>query len=267
MCLILFAHEMHPTCRLVLAANRDEIYSRPTRPMGFWKEAPWLLAGKDLQAGGTWLGLTRNGRFAAITNYRDPANQKAGAPSRGHLVSGFLMGNESAGTYLDNLSKKADRYNGFNLILGAGAGLYYFSNREGSVRQLSPGIYGLSNHLLNTPWPKVEKGMAGLKAALQTGKQVNEDKLFDLLHDQNRPPDGLLPNTGVGTPMERLLSPLFITSPDYGTRSSTLVMMERSGQVTARERTFDPAGGNPHSPSTPHQQHTRNFSFRILSSH
>ena len=158
MCLILFAYRSLPDYRLVLAANRDEFYDRPTRHVAFWDDAPEILAGRDLKAGGTWMGITKKGRFAAITNYRDSGMTIENAPSRGDLVKDFLIGKSRPHDYLESLQNKGQDYNGFNLIIGDGNELFYYSNRDGNIHNIEPGVHGLSNHLLNTPWPKVAQG-------------------------------------------------------------------------------------------------------------
>ncbi|MBU2053419.1 MAG: NRDE family protein [Proteobacteria bacterium] len=241
MCLILFAWRTHANFPLVLAANRDEFYERPAAPAAFWDDAPELLAGRDLKEGGTWLGITRTGRVAALTNYRDPATLKKDAPSRGNLVSDYLRGRETPEDYLRRLESRAGGYNGFSLIVGDADDLFYFSNRGGR-RPLTPGIHGLSNRLLDTPWPKIERGKRAFEALLEENREPLPEELLDLLAERMRPPDELLPETGVGLEWERILSPLFIESPVYGTRSSTVVMIDRSGGVTFVERVFN--GGN-----------------------
>lgn len=238
MCLILFSYQTHPAYRLVLAANRDEFYDRPTAAMAYWKDHPDVLAGRDLKGGGTWLGVTRTGRIAAITNYRDPAALMQNAPSRGILIRDFLTGNSSPQHYLAEVSKIGARYNGFNLIAGDTSGLYYYSNRSSGVQQLKPGIYGISNHLMDTAWPKVQRGKALLQHQLNGHEKIDIEKIWEILADRSRPVDAELPNTGVGLRWERILSPLFITSPDYGTRCTSIVLMEYSGQITFMERTF-----------------------------
>ncbi len=240
MCLILFAYRAHPRYELLLAANRDEYYSRPTAPLGFWDEAPDLLAGRDLVAGGTWLGVTRDGRFAAITNYRHSAAQvRPDAPSRGPLVSDYLKGGELGWDYLQGLLPNAADYNGFNLLLGDSSGLFYYSNQGGEPQLLEPGLYGLSNHLLNTPWPKVEWGRRGLATLLDREAEPDTAALLSLLEDRQRAPDEELPDTGVGLELERVCSSLFIESSDYGTRSSTILRVSRQSQVTLLEKTWD----------------------------
>lgn len=253
MCLILFAWRAHAEFPLILAANRDEFYERPSAPAAFWDDAPGLLAGKDLKEGGTWLGITRTGRLAALTNYRDPATLRKDAPSRGHLVSEYLRGRETPEDYLGRLEACAGRYNGFSLLVGDAAGLYFFSNRGGRL-PVAPGIHGLSNRLLDTPWPKVERGEKALAALLAGDGRPSPEALLDILADRVRPQDELLPETGVGLEWERILSPLFIESPVYGTRSSTVLMLDRRGEATFVERVFN--GGN--EPRT-----TTRFAFRI----
>lgn len=240
MCLILLAWKSDPLFPLVFAANRDEFYERPSAPAGFWSEAPDLLAGRDLRGGGTWLGITRSGRLAALTNYRDPASMKTEAPSRGMLVSDYLRSREPPGAYLGRIADGAGRYNGFNLLVGDPEELLCFSNR-GDLQRLQPGIYGLSNHLLDTPWPKVAWGKRALKTVLAGDRGMLPEALFALLADRRRPPDDRLPDTGVGLARERLLSPLFIESELYGTRSSTVLLIDRNGETTFVERVFDGA--------------------------
>lgn len=243
MCLILFAHEMHSAYRLVVAANRDELYARPTAPAAFWEDAPGLLAGRDLREGGTWMGITREGRFAAVTNYRETAPPRPGAPSRGHLVGGFLRGGQEPQAFVDEVGARAGEYAGFNLLVGAGARLFYLSNRGGGARELGPGIYGVSNALLDTPWPKVERGKAALREAL-AAREIDPEALFRILADGEPAPDALLPDTGVGAERERMLSSPFISSPEYGTRASTVLLVRRDGHATFVERTVVPGGGS-----------------------
>lgn len=238
MCLILAAWRAHPDYPLVMAANRDEFFARPTAPAQFWEEAPHVLAGKDLEAGGTWLGVSRTGRFAALTNFRDPGRNKAGAPTRGQLPSRFLSGTQSAQGYLMELESMASRYNGFNLMFGDLEGLYCFSNCGEGERELAPGVYGLSNHLLDTPWPKVARGKSALSDAMSA--LPDEEPLFALLKDDSIAPDDELPRTGVSLEWERLLSASFVRSPAYGTRSSTVVLLDKAGQLRFIEQAFLP---------------------------
>jgi uncharacterized protein with NRDE domain len=187
------------------------------------------------------LGVTKQGKFAAITNYRDPASWKNNAPSRGKLVSNYISGSQDAEKYIKKIFLQSDKYNGFNLILGEGRDIFVFSNRGGK-QKLKPGIYGLSNHLLNTPWPKVSRGKKLLKATLDKKGSELEEALFALLADRHIPPDNKLPATGIGLEWERVLSSIFITSPGYGTRSSTLLLMGKNNRLKFVEKIFD---GNP----------------------
>jgi uncharacterized protein with NRDE domain len=238
MCLILFAYKVHPSYKLIVAANRDECYERPSSPAEFWEDAPQVLAGRDLKGGGTWLGITRDGKFAAITNYRDPAAFKTGAPSRGKLVSNFLTGRASASSYLAGVESAAGKYNGFNLICADDTDLFVYSNR-GEKQKLQPGIYGLSNQLLDNAWPKVLKGKKGLKAAMAKKGSDLEAALFTILSDKKIAPDSKLPSTGIGLEWERMLSVIFIESPDYGTRSSTILLIGKNRRVRFVEKVFD----------------------------
>jgi uncharacterized protein with NRDE domain len=241
---MLFAFQSHPDYKLILAGNRDEFYNRPTVPAGFWEDAPSLLAGRDLVAGGTWFGITRRGRFAGITNYRDPKSNKKDAPSRGQIVSRFLTGDDTPHSYLEELIKGAERYNGFNLILGCNDEMFWYSNRGNVMRRLDPGIYGLSNHLLDTLWPKLVKGKAAFTGIISEATIPGPDKFFEILDDREPAPDKVLPDTGVGLEMERMLSPVFTSSPDYGTCSSTLLFIDRNDRVTFMERTFSKGSAN-----------------------
>ena len=236
MCLILLSYNNHPSYRLILAANRDEFYDRPTAPLGFWDEAPHVLAGRDLKSGGTWLGVTKTGRICAITNFRDPAVQLIDAPSRGLLVANYLKGNESPQIYLQKVKGDGERYNGFNLLAGNESGIFCCSNRTEDIIRLSPGLYGLSNNLLDTPWPKVAKGKRCLEKILSSNK-IDCESIFELLSNRNMPPDSDLPDTGVGIEWERILSPLFIKSDTYGTRSSSIVLIGKEN-ITFMERTY-----------------------------
>lgn len=236
MCLILIAHGAHPDFPLVIAANRDEYYRRPTAGAAFWQDHPRILAGRDLECMGTWLGVTRAGRFAALTNFRDPQTRKTDAPSRGQLVSGFLVSGSKPRDYLEEVAKFAPDYNGFNLLAGDIHEVFYFSSRSGAVQQLSPGVHGLSNHLLDTPWPKVVRGKRRLQSVL-AGKPSPET-LLEVLQDREPVSESELPNTGIGLEMERVLSPALIVSEQYGTRASTVVMFGRDGGVSFSERTI-----------------------------
>jgi uncharacterized protein with NRDE domain len=243
MCLILLALDTHPDYSLIVAANRDEFYDRPTAHAAFWKDAPWVLAGRDLKAGGTWLGIDRRGRFAAVTNYRQGQREPEAPRSRGHLVSDYLTGPSDARAHMAGVERDAALYNGFNLIVGDTGALLYFSNRDGRTRALGPGVYGLSNHLLDSPWPKVTAGKSGLTTVLSGGGELIPS-LFRLLSDPHQATEAMLPETGVSPEWERLLSAAFIASDGYGTRSSTVVLVGRDGGVRLEERSFG-AGGAP----------------------
>lgn len=238
MCLILFAYKMHPSYRLIIGANRDEFYERSSSPAEFWEDAPQVLAGRDLKEGGTWMGITRAGKFAAITNYRDPAAFKTEAPSRGKLVGNFLTGTENAASYLEKVSRQAHKYNGFNLICGDDSDAFVYSNR-GEKQKLEAGVYGLSNRFLDSPWPKVVKGKKDLTAAIVEKGAVLEAALFSILANRKIAPDNKLPSTGIGLDWERLLSSIFIESPGYGTRSSTVLLIGKNRWVKFVEKVFD----------------------------
>jgi uncharacterized protein with NRDE domain len=239
MCLIFVALKNHSKYKLVVAANRDEFYDRKTAPASFWKDHPEILGGRDLEAMGTWLGMTRGGRICMVTNFRDLKNLKQNAPSRGKLVTDFLAGKSIAEEYLQKLAPGAGQYNGFSLIAGTVDALYYLSNFKEGLIHLNSGLFGLSNHLLETPWPKVEKGKKEIMALLQ-GAVIQPDDLFQVLSDEMQSPDEQLPDTGVGPELERALSAAFIKSPGYGTRSSTVIFVDYDNHVSFHERVYDP---------------------------
>ncbi|MEM6522232.1 MAG: NRDE family protein [Bacteroidota bacterium] len=238
MCLILFSYQNHPKYKLVIAANRDEFYQRPTEPAKFWKDEPHVLAGKDVEAGGTWMGISRSGKISMLTNYRDPQNIKISAPSRGHLVSHYLVSQKAPDEYLKEVENVGGKYNGFNLVCGTLDDMHYYGNYQAGVRQLKPGIYGLSNALLDTPWPKVKKGRDGLKDVLK--KEVIEaESLFNILYDDTKANQSDLPSTGVSLEQEEMLSPMFIKSSNYGSRCSTVVLLTHANEVYFAERTYN----------------------------
>ncbi len=258
MCLILFAYKSHPKYQLILAANRDEFFQRPTLPLGFWKKRPFILAGKDLKGNGTWLGVTRSGQLAAITNYRDPLHVQTDAPSRGILITDYLSGDQvSPKAYLESILPHCDSYNGFNLLVGNLQELFYLSNYTSTIEKVPPGIHGLSNHLLNTPWPKVTRGKQKLETLISNTSEVEFDALFSLLKDTWVPEDTQLPNTGVGMTWERTLAPMFIQSPSYGTCSSSIILVEYSGRIHFSERSY-----NPKTTTSPHPA-TRSYALDI----
>ena len=240
MCLIFIAIEQHPDFPLIIAGNRDEYYRRPTEKISFWNEHPDILAGRDNEAGGTWLGVTRPGRVAAVTNYRDPAGLKAHAPSRGLLVRDYLAGDVPPPDFCRQNEERMARCNGFNLIFGDLSALYYYSNRQGRLSRIPSGLHGLSNHLLNTPWPKVDRGKKALARLLAAPGAFDREAVFSLLQDREMPPDKDLPDTGVGLDWERQLSSVFIVTEVYGTRSSSVITADRRKEVTFTERAYAP---------------------------
>ncbi|MFZ1687836.1 MAG: NRDE family protein [Flavobacteriales bacterium] len=232
MCLILFAYRSHPRFPLIVAANRDEFLARPTAQASFWTEDPDILAGRDEVAGGTWLGVTRQGRFAAVTNYRDLRRPRpSDPPSRGMLVLQALKGSfDHSGS---------ERYDGFNLLFGTVHDLHYHNNIDRTWSLVEPGVHGLSNHLLDTPWPKVQRARAAFASVIGTD-EPDPEALFTMLSDRTIAPDNLLPDTGIGLPRERALSSAFITTEDYGTRCSTVVLFATDGRITFEERSWRP---------------------------
>lgn len=239
MCLILVAWRAHPDYPLVVAANRDEFFARASAQAGFWTEAPDIFAGRDLEAGGTWLGISRQQRFAALTNFRDGLGARPDSPSRGALVADFLSGSMDPKTYSSALQARANDYNGFNLLFSDGHELGYLSNRHPQapdIHWLSPGIYGLSNHLLDTPWPKLTTAKRAFSEALQ--QLPRTEALFELLADDEIAADAHLPATGVSLPWERVLSAIFVRAADYGTRASTVLSVGKSGVITFQEKSF-----------------------------
>ena len=229
MCLILFAIEARPDLALVIAANRDEQYSRPAAPAAPWPQALDVIGGGDLEAGGTWLGITRTGRWAAVTNYHDATEPpRPDAPSRGALVADYLVGESPPAEYLAALEPRAKEFNGFNLLVGEPGSVRWFSNRAEDHplhnMDLEPGVYGLSNHLLNTPWPKVVHGRADLERALEEG--ASPDAVLSTLLDETLADEADLPRTGAPKELERALSARFITAGEYGTRASTVIRVE-----------------------------------------
>lgn len=238
MCLILFSIEQHPSYSLIVAANRDEFYARPTADADFWEDHPDILAGRDLQALGTWMGVTRTGKISMLTNYRDLSNLNPSAPSRGDLVSDFLKKNINEDQYLEMISSKGNEYNGFNLLFGNSKKLIYYSNISDEHKIITSGTYGLSNHLLDTEWPKVKKGRERLKEIIRQ-ENIEPEQLFEALYDDIKAPDHHLPDTGVGLDLERMLSPMFIKSADYGSRCSTVVLVDKKDNWHFYERVYN----------------------------
>lgn len=253
MCLLLIAYKKHPNYKIIVAANRDEFHERPTKPAHFWTENNSLLAGKDLKENGTWLGITKTGRFAALTNYRDMSKIKTNAPTRGKLVSNFLLENIDAKDYHKILLKKSDEYNGYNLIFGDINNLFYLSNVSREFKEINERIHGLSNHLLDTPWPKVTKAKQKFMEILKDNKP-HEEKIFSLLFDSTTFPDKDLPKTGLPAEMERLVSPIFTVTEKYGTRSSTVILIDNDDNISFTEKSFN---------SKKENINTNHFSFKI----
>ena len=252
MCLLVFGYDAHSEYSLVFAGNRDEFYDRPTASAGEWPEAPHVLGGRDLKAGGTWMGVTRAGHWGVVTNVREPGRYREDARSRGTLVERYLREEPSPRAYLEQVEAEAAAYNGFNLLLGTPTTLYYYSNRVSGIRPVSPGIHGLSNDRLDTPWPKVTRAKHSLQACLQR-RTLSDEALLGLLNDRRRAPDALLPETGLGPERERMLSSMFIEGDHYGTRASTVLRIARDATVSFTERTYE--GGAP--------TETRRFSFEV----
>ncbi|TRX57705.1 NRDE family protein [Fulvivirga sp. M361] len=238
MCLILFSYQQHPDYKLVIAANRDEFYDRPTEEAGYWEDEPNILAGRDIEAGGTWMGMNHHGKIAMLTNFRDPYNIKTDAPSRGKLVSDFLKKDLKTEAYLQAIADEGMKYNGFNLICGNPDQLYYYGNYQQGVHPVPAGIHGLSNALLDTQWPKVDKGKVKLETALNANR-LDMEVLFDLLYDNQMAPENELPDTGIGLDKEKVLSSIFIKSPRYGSRCSTVIAVDKNNHVRFAERTYD----------------------------
>ena len=250
------AYKCHPDYKLVFAANRDEFYERPAAPAAFWKEEPSLLAGRDLKEGGTWCGITKTGRFAAITNYRDMKSIKKNALSRGKIVTDFLTGTSSPELYGKALKDSADTYNGYSLIFGNKSGLFFFSNRKKELVEIKAGIHGLSNHLLNTPWYNVERSKTLFKKAVEKENGNLVEELFGLLSDDIPSTDDNLPNTGLDPKLERTISPIFTKTEVYGTRSSTVILVDNNDNVNFIEKSLD---------NSSKEWKTSSYDFQILS--
>lgn len=244
MCIAYFAVNRHPDWPLFIAANRDEFHARASRPAAPWPDSPDIIAGRDCVAGGTWLGVTRQGRYAFLTNYRDPSSLLANAPSRGQLVGDYLAGRASALDYVEAVAHHAGAYNGFNLVVGDLRHCYYIGNRapETLPAELGSGRHVLSNHLLDTPWPKARRLRQAMDDLSLDQLDVSLEPVFALLRDDAQASDDDLPDTGIPLERERLLSSPFIVSPDYGTRCSTIVAIHASGRAFLSEASFD-AGG------------------------
>ncbi|MEM7562513.1 MAG: NRDE family protein [Pseudomonadota bacterium] len=235
MCLILFAYQTHPDYPLVVIANRDEYYARPTENAGWW-DGNDIFAGRDLDAGGTWLGVNRSGQFTAVTNVREPHNAQVAVKSRGELTRNFLRDHLDPETWLKQLQPDDHDYAGFNLLLGSPSDLWFYSNREQKMRALEPGIFGVSNGTFDEPWPKLKSGRQALTELI--GDSWDTEQLMAILASETLASDDDLPNTGVTLEIERRLSSRFIRSPDYGTRASTVVTFDHTGRVNFIEQNF-----------------------------
>lgn len=240
MCLITFSIDENPKYKVVLAANRDEFYNRPTRKAQFWNEEGHsnILAGKDLEAGGTWMGITKDGKWAALTNYRDPKNIKESAPSRGDLVLDYLKNNLSPTSYLEKITPTAKTYNGFNILLGNHSEVSHFSNKNEQVTTILPGVHGVSNALLDTSWPKLDTAKADLKSITQS-ENFNKEDLFQLLKNDAKADDQKLPDTGIPYEWEKAISSIFIKTENYGTLCSTILLIDHNGNAEFAERRYD----------------------------
>jgi uncharacterized protein with NRDE domain len=243
MCLLVLAWLKHSRYRLVVAANRDEFHDRPAAPLGWWNDDARVLAGRDLRAGGTWMGVTRQGRFGVVTNFRDLESPPAAdAPSRGRLVPDFLSNDLEPAGFLERLNGSAAQFAGFNLLLATGRSLHYFSNRDASgPRELGPGLYGLSNHLLDSPWPKLIRTRERFVATIGSD-EIDAARLFDALADREPADRASLPDTGLPPDWERALSSPFVLHGRYGTRSSTVLLAGHDGRTVVMERRFDATG-------------------------
>lgn len=240
MCIVNFHFQDHPKYKLIVAANRDEFYKRPTGELHFWKDMPNILAGRDLEANGTWLGMSKDGKFATLTNYRDIKYlNKNDKRSRGDIVTNFLTDDIHPEIYLQQLHERRNEYNGFNVIVGDADALYYYGNEQGEIIKIDPGTHSLSNQLLNTPWPKVVRAKSLLNEYVENNEDVDPKDLFSILENDTIAPDDELPNTGVGLPLERDLSPIFIRTDGYGTRVSTVILITHDNNVQYIERTFN----------------------------
>lgn len=252
MCLIVISLNNHPDYKLIVAANRDEFYKRETAFAHYWKDHPEVLGGRDLQAGGTWLAMNVNGRISMVTNYRDLSRVKAEAPSRGHLVSDYVLSTEHPLKYMERVAARGDQYNGFNLITGSPDELYYYSNYGDGVTAVPPGLHGISNHLLGTPWPKVKRALQKVDDILKNAVEV--EGLLDAMYDDAVARDEELPDTGVGLELERELSSIFIKTRGYGSRNTTVITVDRANQVQFVERAYNPVDFS---------YTTQSFDFRI----
>ncbi|MEP0985996.1 NRDE family protein [Ekhidna sp.] len=235
MCLIAFAYKAHPKFKFILTANRDEFYDRPTAIAQWWEDHPEILGGRDLQALGTWMAIHKNGRFAAVTNYRDIKNIKTDVRSRGDLPVNFLLSENLPSKYSSAIARDGDQYNGFNLLT-LDEELTHVSNYDQGVNILEPGIYGLSNALLDTPWPKVQQAKSDLNALIKQSFRLED--LISILQNTEVAADDDLPETGLDYVREKALSAMCIRTPGYGTCCSTAITIDYEGQVSFMEKSY-----------------------------
>lgn len=254
MCLVLVAYKVHPGYPLVIAANRDEFYQRPASSARYWEDHPQILGGRDLQHGGTWMAVDRRGRMAAVTNYREPSERKQNLRSRGFLVTDYLFGDESPHSYLRTLSQRVREYDGFNIFAGDTSTLYFYGSYLSQPLQMQSGIHGISNGDLDYPWPKVDRGKRELSGIVQDKGAIEPESLFEILRDRAAPDEVLPPGGGPDDRQKRRLTPIFVTGGDFGTRSSTVLLMDSNQQVYFSERNFDAEG---------RQQGTVEYEFEI----
>ncbi len=247
MCLIIFSYQPDSSTPLIVAANRDELFGRPTAQAHIWEDEgseELILAGRDLQAGGTWLGVTLSKRFAAVTNIRDPLQTEQRPLSRGDLSRRFLQGQESAEQFSHSLADSFDQYAGYNLLLSDGLSFYYINNQQKEIRSVEAGVHGLSNGSLDSPWPKIAKGKSALQNLINSGDKIHTDKLIAMMNDREQAEDDQLPDTGVSRDLEKRLSSAFIVNPErhYGTLCSTALIMGKNGDILFAEQNYDSAG-------------------------
>jgi len=247
MCLIVLAWKTHPRFPLVLATNRDEFHGRPSASLNYWEDKPDVLGGRDNEKGGSWLAANIDGRWAAVTNFRDGRPPSSASRSRGDLVKDYVASNQTANIYASAIQESISDYSGCNLLFAGHDTLFYASNRHESdprsrIQEVPPGIHGLSNHLLNTPWPKVERCKRHVQTLLKADDDTITQSLFELLSDRNLASDPDLPSTGISIDRERALSAPFIVAGEYGTRASTVVLMDMDGRVQMHERSFGADG-------------------------
>jgi len=245
MCTIFFAYRIVKGMPLIVAGNRDEFYDRPSHPMDYWADAPHVLAGRDLRANGTWMGVNKQGRVAFVTNYRNPEEQGQQFQSRGSLPAQFLLENPPATAFAETLENQDAQYRGYNLVFGTADDLYYYSNKSAGLKRLEPGLYGLSNHLLDTPWPKVSRGKETMCQWGEDPKRWTSSAIYEVLTDPQEAPDVDLPDTGVGLGWERLLSSTFIEAMNYGTRNTTIIRFSDNREIETEEWAWQGPGAEP----------------------